>query len=123
MEGAHLDFLSTEGVSIQDQIAIPVNIESIKMLGEKIIRGLIYLNSGQYIENPFYVETYTLYAEKSTKIREILDVYGKVFAREPGISVKIATTAVDGLSSLFEIEIWIRLKIYGTVLDNRVAPR
>jgi hypothetical protein len=47
----------------------------------------------------------------------MLEQFGKVHAREPGIIVRCAVACDDLTSSIFQVEIWNRFKIYAAVTE------
>ena len=118
--GAHPDFTEFPGIPRQNQVAIQISEASIKKLGEKIIRGIYYLMHNLYIESPYKVKIYTENEEGSRFAMEMISRYGKEFAREPGISVYIAITPEDSMSSIFRIEIWNKWKMFGVVFSQTV---
>jgi hypothetical protein len=102
---------------MQDQAAITVPAESFRLLTEKIVRGIFYVEDKKFIDLPFKIEFFALDSEAAQPIREPLDRFGKVYAREPGIIVRRAVVPEDGISSLFEIEFWGQFTTYASVLS------
>jgi hypothetical protein len=94
------------------QEGVPIPARSMHQLFEKIVRGIFYLEDRKFIEPPYSVDLYPLRNEHSTVFTSLLDRFGQVYAREPGIVVRRAVAQEDGISSVFEIEIWRCFKMY-----------
>ncbi len=103
--------------AVQDQAALPISAKGLRRLAEKVVRGLIYLTDGRFVDAPFTLQTYVLDDVGAKPIREALAKYGTVFERGPGIKVTRAVTPEDGMSGFYEVEIWGRLKMYVSVMD------
>jgi hypothetical protein len=117
-QGAHPDFPEHLEIPKQNQGAIQISDASIKKLGEKIIRGIYFLKHGRYIESPYKVEIYTENENGSRFAMEMITQHGTEYAREPGISVYVAITPEDQMSSIFRIEIWKKWKMFGLVYSQ-----
>jgi hypothetical protein len=102
-------------VPIEDQAGITISKKSINKLNEKIVRGIMYIEDGIYIEPPYSIDSFTLTDEASKPIIDAVEKFGVIHAREPGIIVKRATIPEDKTTSLFAIEIWQRLKMYSSI--------
>ena len=103
--------------SVKDQVAIPVSAKSIRRLAEKVVRGLIYLQDGRLVQDPFTIDCYVLDDGGTAPIKQALEKFGISFERGPGIRVSRAVTPEDGMSGFYEVEIWGRFKIYVAVMD------
>lgn len=95
--------------------AIPISQRKIYRLAEKIVRGLIYLDDGLFVNADYEVNTYTLTDESAKPLIEMAVKYGKAHSRGPGITVVKATVPEDKISSLFVVEIWGRFRMYSVV--------
>ncbi len=82
---------------------------------DKIVRGISYLEDSIFIEKPYHIHSYLMHNESAKHFSDLANRYGKVFAREPGIEVCRAVTPEDGITSLYAITIWGRLKMYAVV--------
>jgi hypothetical protein len=98
-----------------ERMAVLIPAESFRRLTEKIVRGIFYVEDGKFIEPPYAIDFFALDPANSKSIRETIDRFGQIYAREPGIVVPRAV-ADDGVSALFEIEFWKQFKTYATVL-------
>jgi hypothetical protein len=104
----------------QDPVLIPKN--SVDRLFEKIIRGLVYIEDGRFIEPPHTVDLFPLQEHDATVFTSLLDKFGKVHARGPGIVVRRAVAPEDGLSAIYEITIWGMFQTYATVTKSEPNP-
>lgn len=89
---------------MQEQVAIPISADAVHRLAEKIVRGLIYLKDGRFVEEPFKINQYVLADGGCGPIKQALDKFGESFERGPGIRVRRAVTPDDKLSGFYEIE-------------------
>ena len=106
------------GQAVEEQAAIPVSAAAIRRLGEKVVRGLIYVTDRKNIEHPYVVQIYVLKEADAAPIRDALARHGRVFELGPGISVTRAVTDEDGVCGFYEVLIWGRLKVYASVMDS-----
>ena len=114
MPAVYPEFGPAEGHPMQEQIAVTLPVSSMRKLGEKIIRGIVYIEDGEIITDEHVINIFFTRDEGAKPLIEAVDKFGVELQREPGILIKKATVEGD-LSSLFYIEIWKRLKLYGAV--------
>jgi hypothetical protein len=100
-----------------DMVALPVPRRAIVALTEKIVRGITYLQDGRFIEAPYKIDFYPLTEEQASRIKQALARFGQVYERGPALTVERAVTSDDGISSVYRIEIWSRLRSYAFVSD------
>ena len=103
------------GRSSHEGIGILVPAESIRRLTEKIVRGIYYLEDEKFIEPPLFIEFFALTDEGAEPVKDILDRFGSVYAREPGIIVRSAVPEDAPMNSIFEIQVWEQFKMYASV--------
>ena len=106
----------------ENQVAVPLPKKSVDRLFEKVIRGLAYLENGCFIEPPHTVALYPLGENDTPVFTSLLDKFGKVHARGPGIVVRRAVAPEDGLSAIYEITIWGMFQTYAVVLGSEPNP-
>jgi len=99
-------------------VTIPINEESLAKLGQKIIRGITYLFNNSLIDNRYNINVYLIEDHKAREVVKTIETYGEIHDRGPGIVVKHAMSDEGGLSSLWFIEIWGKLRLYGVVFPN-----
>jgi hypothetical protein len=103
------------GRSSQEGLGIRVPAESIRRLSEKIVRGIYYLEDDKFIEPPFTIEFYALTDEGAEPVKDILERFGCIYAREPGIVVRRAVPEDAPMNGIFEIQVWEQFKMYASV--------
>jgi hypothetical protein len=102
----------------EQQVAVPIPKKSVDRLFEKIVRGLVYIEDGRYIEPPYAVSLHPTYQTDMPEVAGILDKFGTTHARGPGIVVRRAVVPEDGLTAIYEITIWGMFHTYASVLKG-----
>jgi hypothetical protein len=102
------------GRSIEEQAAIPMPVEHVQRIVEKLVRGIFYVEDDKLIEPPFVIEHIPPHEQAANAFRKALDRQGKIYDRSPGLVIRRAL-AEDGVSSIFEILLWGQFKAYATV--------
>lgn len=97
------------------QVAITVGARKLKKLTEKIVRGLTYLEGGQFIEDRYNIEHVVVTEVDAKDFQVFLDRYGKTYERLPGFKVRRAVTPENAVCGIFEIEIWSQLRLFALV--------
>lgn len=104
------------------QMGVPIRVRSVHRLFEKIVRGIFYLEDGKFVELPYAIDLYPLRDQHSEIFTSLLDRFGQLYAREPGIIVRRAVAHEDRMSSIFEIEIWQMFRTYAVVTTSEPNP-
>lgn len=99
----------------EQQIGVPIPKKAVDRLFEKIIRGIVFLQDGRFIEPPYSIDLYPLKEEDAPVFTDPLNKFGKIYSRPPGVVVRRAVAHEDGVSSIFEIVIWGLFKTYAVV--------
>jgi hypothetical protein len=99
-------------------IAISIPAKGLQKLTEKICRGIFYLEDGIFVESPYSVVHHVVSDYDAARIIAVLDQVGKVYAREPGLTVRRAVPIDNPDAALFAIEIWGQLRMYASVSDD-----
>jgi hypothetical protein len=99
-----------------DLLAISISGERLRMLGEKIVRGVDYVLKGKLFQKDQTIEVVLKENEEIFKVVKIIRTKGKSFHLGPGISVSRVEAFDDPKTILFHIEIWGRLKMNIMVL-------
>ncbi len=107
-------------VTEADQVAITISARGLKQLTEKIVRGLTYLEEGQFIEDTHELENFVVNEAGASEFLAALDRFGTTHERLPGLKVRRAVIPEDRASGIFEIEIWGQLKLYATVTPKKL---
>jgi len=98
---------------------ISIDNVALEKLGEKIIRGLTYISTEQFIGHTYSINVYILEDEKGREFVALVQTRGATHESGPGIKVSYAFTVEGGAASLWYIEIWGRLKLYGAVVPKQ----
>ena len=106
----------------EQQNIVTFPVRSVQRLSEKIVRGIFYIEDGKFIESPYVIETFAIRDERALQANSVLDKFGQLYAREPGIVVYRALSQEDAMSSIFKIEIWQQFKMYASVYDQTALP-
>jgi hypothetical protein len=103
------------GIHNEVRVAVPVSATKIRRLVEKIVRGITYIEDEKFVEKPFAIHQYVLSDESASPLKVLLDRFGTVYERGPGITVIRAVTPEDQMTAMYLIEIWGRLKGYAVL--------
>ena len=94
--------------------ALIINEDDIVAFGTKLVRGIYYVKSKEYIENNYTIEIFVLEREAYNETcKEYFD-YVEVFEK-PGVRVELYQ-AVDDSSSIMRINIWNKIFLIASVL-------
>ena len=106
-----------------EQVGIPVPERSLKVLGEKLVRGIMYKQFNTYIDDAYEIGIWFAHEKEAQLLIQGIKLHGKEYIRGPGIRVALASTIDDPKSGAFDIEIWRKFRMYATVLPvQRVNP-
>ena len=118
-EHAILPNFGRENISDTEETgAVTIKARYLRRFVDKIVRGICYLEDSMLIEEPYHIHCYIMHNESAKHFSDLANRYGKIFAREPGIEVCRAVTPEDGITSLYAITIWERLRMYA-VIDQK----
>ncbi|HTP66959.1 MAG TPA: hypothetical protein VMJ66_16320 [Geobacteraceae bacterium] len=103
------------GYPLEDQPGVLIDESDLKMLGEKLVRGITYIVDQCFIEKDHKVEVFFLRDEAAVPILAQLQKHGTKYECGPGITVLRAVAHDMPTAALFAIEIWGRLHMYAAV--------
>lgn len=103
----------------KDQIAIPIPVNSMNRLVEKIIKGITYIESGRLVDENAEIEHHVVNEDVADRFEELLSRFGIRHSRGPGIEVVRAVTPEDGISAIYKITIWGQLVMYASIVNGR----
>lgn len=101
--------------SVYPAPALLVRATDLHRLVEKLIRGLTYVQEVGMLIGPDYSFTFFFDPGQGAVIQELLDRFGRAQDRGPGLIVDRAAPAEDRRASVFSVEIWGSLCVWGTV--------
>lgn len=85
---------------------------------EKLVRGTIYLTERRYIEQDQEVTVSLLRPEDSQPIVTLLEQFGELHERGPGIRIRKAVAQEASTNALFVFDIWDQFRFHGAVMDR-----
>lgn len=85
---------------------------------EKLIRGTVYLTEGRYIEQDQEVTVSLLRPEDGDPIVKLVEQFGELHERGPGIRIRKAVAQDAKTNSLFIFDIWDQFRFHGSVTDR-----
>jgi hypothetical protein len=99
-------------------IGIRIPAKELLKFGEKIVRGMVFMTEGRYVESN---EEATVFIVRPDEIPEALQIaldVGELFEREPGIRIRKATANDAPKASAYVIDIWEQFRLYGMILPK-----
>ena len=100
------------GRPVEEQLAIKIPEESLPAMTKKLVRGIVYREDHAFIEPPYEIEFFLVEDGGAKECKELLDRYGEVYKRDPGLEIRRAV--LDG-GDVYEITFWQQFKTYATV--------
>ena len=85
---------------------------------EKLVRGTIYLTERRYVEQNQEVTVSLLRPEDSQPIVTLLEQFGELHERGPGIRIRKAVAQDARTNALFIFDIWDQFRFHGAVMDR-----
>jgi hypothetical protein len=98
--------------------AVTIPAASFRRLTEKLIRSIYYLERALFIEKPWHVQFFAVSDKGALEFVALTKRFGIEYAKEPGVTVRIAVPEDEPMSSVAEISIWGQFKMYGAVLSE-----
>lgn len=99
------------------ELALLVPAEATHKFIEKLVRGTIYLTERRYIEQHQEVTVSVLAPEDSQPIVTLLEQFGELYERGPGIRIRKAVAQDARTNALFVFDIWDQFRFHGSVMD------
>lgn len=108
------------------QPIISIKAKYFELFTKKIVKGLTFLWDHHLIESDYTIKYHLLNDIDSEPFIKRINKLGETYHRGAGIVVKRAVAYDDKKSSIYHIEIWGRLKIFGSVTkikeNQNIAP-
>ncbi len=103
------------------RIAVPISEEILLAFGEKLARGLTYLETGRVIPGSYHIQVNFVHDHDVGDVENLIRRNAKRTFRGPGILVERANVTDDVLSAICRVTVWGRFKSYVSVYcDDRV---
>ena len=100
----------------EDQTAIMIPEAHIRKFCEKIVRGITFIESHDFIKPPFQIDFYALDEDGANPIKDILERHGTRYVRGPGFEVIRVVPADEPRASIFKITIFGEFVMYAMVM-------
>jgi len=97
------------------ETAITVVEADLKAIAVKVIRGTTWVIDEKYIEPDYEIKIYFVRDPKFSQFYEPLVKFGNTYSLGTGLTVKRAVADADRMSSLYYVEIWQQVFMYGSV--------
>ena len=97
------------------QVGIPVRVDHLKQLVEKVVKGITYIEDRVYLNEDTQIQHHVVEPGIAVPLERAVRLHGEIHSREPGIEVARAVTPDDGVSALYKITIWGEFVLYATV--------
>jgi hypothetical protein len=117
-EAIYPNFESRYAIPDSERVAVTISKKSVDRLAEKIVRGILYLENGVFVDESYEINIFTLTDSGAASIVETVRRFGEEHSKGPGIVVLRAIVPDDNISSVFVITIWGRFKTYLVVLNK-----
>jgi hypothetical protein len=102
-------------------LALQVPGRDVYRLGEKLVRGTIHLTERRYIEADQEITISLLKREDGAEILRLVEQFGELYERGPGIRIRKAVAQDGKMNALFVFDIWGQFRLYGSVMDRNLA--
>jgi len=104
-----------------EQVGIPVPEASLKSLGEKLVRGIMYKKFNMFIDVRYEVSIWFAHEVAAQPLIQSIKCHGIEYHIGPGVRVGFARAVDDPQSGAFDIEIWRKFRMYAVVLPIQRA--
>lgn len=105
------------GIPADERVALVIPAGHIRKFCEKIVRGIYYIESGDFIAPPFEIDFYALDDAGAEPVKEMLDAHGKKYVRGPGFEVVRVAPVDEQMASIFQITIFGEFRMYAVVSE------
>lgn len=102
----------------KSRLALLVRAKEIRRFVEKLVRGTIYLTEQRYIEADQRITISLLNPEDGEPIMRLLEDFGELHERGPGIRIRKAVAQDAKSNVLFVFDIWGQFRFHGAVTDR-----
>ncbi len=94
----------------------------LRAFGEKLVRGITYLDSGAFIGRSYEVGVHIIDERAVPEVEGLLQSHGEFAHRGPGFVVVRAKAMDDPICAMFRIVIWGRLRLHAVVCKPEAIP-
>jgi hypothetical protein len=100
------------------RLALVVPAKATHKFIEKLVRGTIYLTEQRYIEDNQEITVSLLKPEHGEPILRLVEEFGELHDRGPGIRIRKAVAQDATANALFVFDIWDQFRFHGAVMDR-----
>lgn len=101
--------------------AILISQDALRRFGEKLARGITYLETGELIADEYRVQVAFVHDHDVGRVEEIFRRHATRTFRGPGVLVERAALRDEPVTALFRITLWGRFKSYLSVHPKALA--
>jgi len=95
-------------------IALHISATGLHRFIEKLVRGTVYLTEERFIENGKIGMSF-LRPEHEKDVLHILEQFGELYERGPGIRIRKAVAPEQQNDPIFVFDIWDQFRVYAYV--------
>jgi|SRR5579862_1787812 len=106
------------GLAYPHYALVTIPARNLIKLGDKLVRGITYLEFGAEISGRYMIETHVTHDENAAEIDALVRSKGTQHYGGPGVTVVRAAAVDDPVVALFHIDIWGRLRLRASVLPR-----
>jgi hypothetical protein len=99
-------------------VALLVPAQDTQKFIEKLVRGTVYLTESRYVEQDQELTISLLRPEDGQPIVKLLENFGELYERAPGIRIRKAIAQDARTNALFVFDIWDQFRFHGAVMDR-----
>ena len=107
-------------IDAEGYAGLPVPREGLEKMAEKIVRGIVFKETGQFIGDGYDIEIYVLHDEDAKQFVDMVSKFGGEINRGVGLSVIRAVLPEDPKTGVYAITIWKQLKMYAVVSPHNL---
>ena len=101
--------------NVKNLNALLISDDDIKLLSQKLIKGITYIENKSYLDQRFIIEVFPASDQESNEISKIVDDSLIYYEKGTGIKIGIARVGKHPNEGYFKIKIWNRINIIGIV--------
>lgn len=101
-----------------DRIVLGVHKDDLHAMIEKFVRGYVYIDQSRYIEKNEYLQTNVLENQYGRRLNMLIERYGAIEERGPGLVVRRAYAVDSAGAGLFSVRLWDRVELHGVTLPH-----
>ncbi len=97
---------------------VEIQKETLDEFAQKITKGTVYTLDKTLIDDSYKIDVYIIEDEKAADINALINQFGTVYDRRPGLLVERAIVENEKVAGLYRFEIWARFRMFVTVIQK-----